>query len=71
MISDVDPRLKNSIQWMVRQFVYMHALLNLMDSGGEFCVKIPIDDLLCYTESLCEGFMTTYYLEVFLNSDGS
>ena len=28
MISDVDLRLKNSIQWMVRQFVYMHALLN-------------------------------------------
>ena len=28
MISDVDPRLKNNIQWMVRQFVYMHALLN-------------------------------------------
>ena len=28
MISDVDPRLKNSIQQMLRQFVYMHALLN-------------------------------------------
>ena len=28
MISDVHPRLKNSIQWMVRQFAYMHALLN-------------------------------------------
>ena len=71
MIFDVDPRLKNSIQWMVRQFVCMHTLLNYMDSGGEFYVKIPLDNLLRYTESLCEGSMTTYYLEVFPDSDGS
>jgi len=31
---------------MVKQFVYMHVLLNEMDNGEVFCVKIPVNDLL-------------------------
>jgi len=40
------------------------------DNGGEFYVKIPINGLLYYKESLCGGSMTTYHLKVLLNTHG-
>ena len=46
----------------------MHVLLDEMDNGEVFYVKIPLNDLLSCKVSLCEGFMTTYCLKEFLNS---
>ena len=37
----------------------MHALLSVVDSGGEFYVKIPKDNLLYYEVSLYEGSIIT------------
>jgi len=44
--------------------------LSVMDNGGEFYEKIPINCLLYYKESLCGGSMTTYCLKVLLNTHG-